>query len=62
MNQRDNDPGDSSHEDIAGEQRPRCKSAQLRFVVAVEAGKLLVHVGQNRPTRAGATPAKTALD
>ena len=52
LNQPDNDPGDSSHEDIAGEQRPRCKSAQLRFVVAVEAGKLLVHVGQNRPTRA----------
>jgi hypothetical protein len=42
VNQPDDDPGDSSHEDIAGEQRmtaiaqikPRCKSAQLRFVVA----------------------------
>ena len=60
LNQPDDDPGESSHEDIAGEQRmtaiariePRRKSAQLRFVVAVETGKLLVHVSQNRHTRA----------
>jgi hypothetical protein len=38
VNQRDDDPGDSSHDDIAGEQRPRCKTAQLGFVVAIEAG------------------------
>jgi hypothetical protein len=31
---------------------PRCKSAQLRFVVAVETGTLLLDVGQNRHTRA----------
>jgi hypothetical protein len=56
LNQPDNDPGDSSHEDIAGEQRmtaiapiePRCKSAQLRFVVAVETGKLLLDILPNR--------------
>jgi hypothetical protein len=42
---------------------PRCKSAQLRFVVAVEPGKLLLDVGQNRHTRVqGAMPAKTAFD
>ena len=60
VNQPDDDPGESSHEYIAGEQRmtaiariePRCKSAQLRFVVAIEAGKLLLDVGQNRHTRA----------
>ena len=52
VNQRDDDPGDSSHEDIAGEQRPRCKSAQLGFVVAIEAGKLLLDIRQNRRTRA----------
>jgi ABC transporter substrate binding protein len=52
VNQRDDDPGESSHEDIAGEQRPRCKSAQLGFVVAIEAGKLLLDIHQNRRTRA----------
>src|ERR1700704_5628291 len=52
VNQPDNDPGDTGHKGIAGEQRPRCKSAQLGFVVAIEAGKLLLDVGQNRRTRA----------
>jgi hypothetical protein len=41
--------------DIAGEQRLRCKSAQLVFVVAIEAGKLLVQVGQNKRLRRGTT-------
>jgi hypothetical protein len=53
VNQPDDDPGDSSHEDIAGEQRPRRKSAQLFFVVAIEAGKLLLDMRQNRRPRAG---------
>ena len=52
VNQPDDDPGESSHEDIAGERRPRCKSAQLRFVVAIEAGKLLLDIRQNRRPRA----------
>ena len=48
VNQPDDDPGESSHEDIGGKQRPRCKSAQLFFVVAIEAGKLLLDILQNR--------------
>ena len=60
VNQPDDDPGDSSHEDIAGEQRPRRKSAQLFFVVAIEAGKLLLDIRQNRRSRARGRAAAAA--